>query len=345
MERIRIGVVGLNFGRHIVDELTRGPGREFFELAAVCDLDREKADRVAAEHGVQAYYRLDDLLADATIPAVGLFTGPVGRAGLLRTIIGAGKDVMTTKPFEVDPAAALAILQEAKRLKRVVHLNSPAPLWPPDLAQVRAWQAEHNLGRPVACHMNVWVRYQEKADGKWYDDPKQCPVAPIFRLGIYLINDMIRLLGPAQQVQVFGSRLFTGRPTADNALLSLRFESGAMGSIFASFCVEDGDIYQNGMILNYERGTVYRNAGPYRKNPTRGLMNLALVTGTNDGGRKVTAEAEVNEGSGQYQWRAFHDAIRGEPLADEITPEQIVNGLRVIQAMARAEQTGHAEAV
>ncbi len=340
MSRLRIAVVGLNFGRHIVKEIVEGPAREEFELAAVCDLDRAKAEGVAAACGCRAYGSLDELLADASIPTIGLFTGPVGRAGLIERILDAGRDVMTTKPFELDAAAAWRVLAKAERLGRVVHMNSPAPLWPPDLAVVQAWRQEYDLGRPVACALSVWVRYQEEAKGDWYDDPRQCPVAPVFRLGIYLINDMVRLLGEAERVAVVSSRIFTGRPTADNGLLSLRFRNGAVGSVFASFCIEDGDIYRNSMALNFERGTVYRNTGALRRETARGRMELALVMGRNDGGSRIVAERVVSEGSGAYQWGAFARAVRGERLGGQVTRDEIVAGLRIVEAMREAELGG-----
>ena len=84
MNRLKIGIVGLNFGRYIVGQLTDGPGREWLELAAVCDMDQAKARAHAEQHRVKAYFDLDALLADREIPAIGLFTGPVGRADLIR---------------------------------------------------------------------------------------------------------------------------------------------------------------------------------------------------------------------------------------------------------------------
>ena len=51
---------------------------------------------IAERLGVKAYTDLDELVADPDIPAIGLFTGPVGRADLVRRIIRAGKDVMMT---------------------------------------------------------------------------------------------------------------------------------------------------------------------------------------------------------------------------------------------------------
>ncbi len=95
---------------------------------------------------------------------------------------------MTTKPFELDPKAAMATLREARRRHRIIHLNCPAPLLSPDLEQIERWREEFQLGKPVGARADAWTNYREKADGSWYDDPKLCPVAPIFRIGIYLIT-------------------------------------------------------------------------------------------------------------------------------------------------------------
>ena len=327
-----IGIVGLNFGRHILEQLKLAHISRDFRLAAVCDLDAAKASDYAARYGVKAFTSLDDLLADPEIPVIGLFIGPVGRAAVIRRILQAGKDVMTTKPFETDPEAALEVLHEARRLGRVVHLNSPSPTPPEDLAQIMAWVKEHKLGAPVGVRADVWASYREKADGTWYDDPAKCPVPPIFRLGIYLINDLVQLFGPVKDVQILQSRLFTGRPTADNGQLSLLFENGALGNIFASFCVNDGDHYRNTLTLNFENGTIYRNAGPDRVGQQ---SELSLVMNVNNK-REVVARAVAAGTSGAYQWDVCARAIRGEKLENEITPEQIVAGLRIIQSMSAA---------
>ncbi|MHC4884431.1 MAG: Gfo/Idh/MocA family protein [Planctomycetota bacterium] len=338
---IPIAIVGLNFGRHIVESIVNGPAGEHVSLAAVCDMDEEKARAFGDDHGVPHYTDLDELLANDEIPAIGLFTGPVGRAGLLTRVIEAGKDVMTTKPFELDCEAGLAVLRRARELGRVLHLNSPAPTWSPDLDLVKQWREKHDLGRPVGCQLSVWVRYNEEADGRWLDDPEKCPVAPIFRLGIYLINDLVQLFGEAERVSVFSSRLNTGRPTPDNAQLSILFGNGALATIYASFCVEDGDFYRNGMTLNFERGTVYRGVGPVRTTGQGGPQTqMSLVMGSGETPRAVVEDEVAPSTSGNYQWDAFAAAVRGEGADEVTTSETVIAGLRIIEAMARAEREG-----
>jgi predicted dehydrogenase len=337
-------LVGLNFGRHIAEELTRDGGNPHVRLAGLCDLDRAKAEALAAQHGgLPVYGSLEAVLADPAIPAVGLYTGPNGRADLLSRIIRAGKDVMTTKPFETDPEAAVAVLNEAKERGRVIHLNSPNPGISPDLAVIRRWRETHDLGAPVGARADVWTHYREAADGGWYDDPEKCPVAPVFRLGIYLINDLVRLFGRARRVNVLGTRLFTGRPTVDNGQLGIEFDNGALANIFASFCVRDGDHYRNSLTLNYERGTVYRNVGPRRDGAT---CELALVV--NDGmwqPRRIADSAAVAAGSGGYDWAGFAAAVRGDAAAPVYEIDQVVEPLRIVTAMAAAAKSGKAEPV
>jgi len=51
MEKLKIGIVGLNFGREIIArELITGPAQPYFELAAVCDLVVGKADQAAKQY-------------------------------------------------------------------------------------------------------------------------------------------------------------------------------------------------------------------------------------------------------------------------------------------------------
>lgn len=343
MPPIPIAIVGLNFGRHIIDGLLKSPATDHFQLAAVCDLDAAKAAEFGARLGVKAYASLDDLLADPDIPVIGLFTGPAGRAPLLRQIIRAGRDVMTTKPFELDPEAARAVLDEARTLGRIIHLNSPAPELSAAHVKIREWIDRHDLGRPVFCRGEATASYREVAAGDWKDDSARCPVAPIFRIGIYLINDLVRLFGEVASVQVQQSRLFTGRPTPDNAQLSLSFANGALGSIFASFCIENGQHYANSLLLHFERGSIHLNVAPQSYGEANHVTRLTLAA--THGDKQVHREEWSAPGnSGAYQWDVLRRAIseRDTSLSPDNT---IVHSIRVIHAMARAERSNRSELV
>jgi predicted dehydrogenase len=339
MDKIRLGIVGLNFGAYLLNSLRQPPISDVLEIVAVCDQDRARSDRVAAKHGLRGFYDLNALLAEPDIEAVGLFTNPAGRAGLLGRIIRAGKHVMTTKPFELDPAAARAVLDEAARLGRVIHLNSPPPLPGEAIRTIRAWIQECDLGRPVAARAEVWTAKRDRADGSWLDDPARCPVAPVTRVGIYKINTLVRLFGKAEAVQAIHTRLFTGRPTPDNAQLGIRFANGAVAAVFASFGVGDGQGFREALTLNYERGTFYWDVGCMGPD-----ANLMLRTVGPDG-QPVVRTAKVPDDAHGYQWEAFRRAIRDSAPPDPALTEEVLEGVKILAAMARSEPSGRLEPV
>jgi predicted dehydrogenase len=338
-----IGIVGLNFGKHIIDDLQKKGAAEYFRVAAVCDMNEAKAREFGDRLKVKAYTDLDHLLADPEIPVIGLYTGPVKRSELLRKIIHAGKDVMTTKPFELDPVAARAVLNEAAALKRVIHLNSPAPIPAQWIEQVREWQQTYDLGRPVSFHSETTVSYREKPDGSWYDNPELCPMAPIFRLGIYLINDIVRLFGGVEEVQVMGSRVFTERPTVDNAQLCLLFKNQALGSIHSNFCVDDGQYYANSFILHYERGTIHRNISFVDFGTANTGARMQLVAKTGERKTSIVNGDMPDLGHG-YQWDVLHATLTGGRAV--LAPiDDIVHGVEVVAAMKRAQSSRKTERV
>ena len=334
MEKIKIVIVGMSFGQWLMEtELINGPGKEYIEVVGVCDIDRDKAGKAAEKYGVKAYYDLKFMLEDSPAKAVGLFAGPAGRADLIRQIIRAGKDVMTTKPFELDTDKALEILQEAEDRGRVVHLNSPSPDLGADIQQIKLWQKKYDFGIPIAARAETWCSKREQPDGSWYDDPEKCPAAPIFRLGIYQINDIVQFLGQPESVNVMTSRLFTRRPTPDNAQLSIRFKNGAMANVFSSFCIDDGTQFQNTLLLNFQNATIYRDCLPSKERTDRKIT--LQLTATQKNGTVLTENAcfDISECSGQYQWGKFYRAVNGQKLQNQINSQQIVAGIQVINQM------------
>src|SRR5947209_750794 len=308
MSKLSIGIVGLGFGlRYMRDLMRSDEGQRLLDVRAVCDLSADRLIEATNTFGpgCRKFQSIEPMLAMPELQAVALFTSPAGRAQLILKIIRAGKHVMTTKPFELDPLHAMRVLEEAAKLGRVVHLNSPSPHLRPDLRQIREWQVEHRLGRPVAAQFQTWCSYHEPADGSWYDDPQRCPAAPIFRLGIYAINDILEFLAGPQEVHVMHSRLCTGRPTPDHAQLSIRFRGGELASVFASFCIDSGLAYPDRLTLAFERGCVHRFARSTLQEPA---TNLQLQTRDADG-RPILLEKVFEgpqcTGHWSYQWATF----------------------------------------
>ncbi len=329
-------ILGANFGAKIARQLAAAPGG--VRVAGICDLDLAKARALGNELGVPTYGSLDELLADPGVEAIGVFTGPSGRGKLLERILAAGKHVMTTKPFELDPAEAERAFAAAARYGRVLHLNSPAPVPAADLARMRTWLTDYDLGQPVSLHARTWADYREKADGSWYDDPKRCPAGPLFRLGVYFLSDFAGLLGRPLEVQVQQTRVRTGRPTPDNAQMTITYENGALAAIFSSFCIGDGQAYRDELVIGCERGTIRRwmeRAGGIEMDQDRAVVELQRPGHPIE--RLVTAPGDF---AGWYGWKAFHAAVRGLPGSVPTNAEATIASVRLLAALGRAALSG-----
>ena len=336
MKPVRIAIVGLRFGdamaRLIHDELP------CYDIVSVCDTLEDRAQKLAEYVGAKAVYSLEEVLVDPEVEAVALFTGPKGRAVLAEKILSSGKHLLTTKPFELDVMAGEKVLKMARELDMVVHLNSPSPLPSGDVKLIKKWQQEYELGRIVALRAETWANYREQADGGWYDDDTSCPAAPITRLGIYFLNDFFPLLGSVRRVLVMQSRLFTGRPTADNAQISAEFENGCLANVFASFCINDGEPYRDDVTLNFEKGTVRRRI--FRTADRRMHVDHAelILTRPDHVDKKIILPG--GEYAGWYQWEAFVRAVRGDTAIPRVSLEAINYGTRLLDAVARSVASG-----
>ena len=345
-KRVKVAVVGLNFGKtFIAEHLLRESAKAYFELTGVCDTNGPLCKDVAATHHVKAYTSLEELLGDDKIPVIILMTGPSGRANLIRKIIRAGKDCMTTKPFEMDAAKAASVLEEARFLGRFVYLNSPCPVESRDWKIIQKWRETYDLGKPVGGHHECWYKAIEKADGKWYDRPEDCPAAPIVRLGIYGVNDLMRILGEAEEIQVMQTRLFTGRPTADYARMNIKFKSGAIADTLCGF-VTSPERNESSLILYFERGTIYRNPPMLPDNSIRyhnvDSTYLCLCMGDESDGMPIeTIRIPNKDLSFGYKWEVFYQAVTTHQRPQGETPDElIVNSLNVFQALKEASETG-----
>ncbi len=326
MKEITMVLAGLNFGRHIVSRLMTDTGiQKYVRLVGVCDFDRSKAEKIAGEYNLEVFDSIESICRTPGIDAAGLFCGPCRRAEVLEKFVAAGIPVMTTKPFELSSSAAEKVLALAAEKRVPVHLNSPAP--EPTAAQniLRQWITEFQLGRPVSAHVETYIKYSEKPDGSWMDDPARCPAAPLLRLGIYGINTLIASCGDIESVKVVHSRISTGRPTADNAAMLLRFANGAIGTVSANFATDDGRKYPDDLVIHFEHGTVKR-----RKidNGTKTVFELF----TPDEYKCQTLPPDQLDG--QYQWQAFARAV------NEKTPNSAEYNRKIIASARAMEMLG-----
>ena len=97
----KIGVAVVGTGGRGSGQAGRYTTKDNAELVAVCDVMPERAEKVAAEHGVKAYTSVEELVKDPDVDACDVVTPSVHHAAPAITAARAGKHVMVATPFAV----------------------------------------------------------------------------------------------------------------------------------------------------------------------------------------------------------------------------------------------------
>ncbi len=135
-ERLRVGAIGLRYQGSVIAEKAQAYG----DLVALCDVDREIAEKARAQFGGQAelYEDYRDLLARDDVDVVTIGAPDHWHARMLIDACRAGKDVYCEKPLTLTVDEGQPILRAVQETKRVV--------------QVGTWQrSDHNFR--LACEM------------------------------------------------------------------------------------------------------------------------------------------------------------------------------------------------
>lgn len=151
--RPRIGVVGAGgiVSAHL--DAYRSAG---WEVAAICNRTRSKAEAKAAEYAPKARVtdRWQDVLDDPTIDVVDITPHPADRLPILEAALLAGKHVLSQKPFvlDLDEGARLVALARKQGVKLAVNQNGR---WSPHMAWMRAAVQQGLVGEVVGLHCTL----------------------------------------------------------------------------------------------------------------------------------------------------------------------------------------------
>ncbi|MFZ2654646.1 MAG: Gfo/Idh/MocA family oxidoreductase [Victivallales bacterium] len=104
MKELRFGIIGIgNMGGPHMGFVKETPGAK---LAAVCDIDREKADKNAEKAGVKAYYNPAELIRSGDVDAIIIATPHYDHTPIAIDAFKNGLHVLTEKPVAVHKADA-----------------------------------------------------------------------------------------------------------------------------------------------------------------------------------------------------------------------------------------------
>lgn len=190
-------------------------------LAAVCDLDRHKAERNARKFGGQAVYTdPENMLAEANLDAVIVCVGPESHSRLAIQVMEAGLPVYTEKPPAVSSDDARDMLHTSRELNQIC-MTGFKKRFAPAYRKARTAIVQESFGEPTLLSIDY-------ACGPSYsNDPNNPRSQFLLDFGIHIIDLSRFLLG--EVVEVYARK--QGETTY---AVSLLFESGALGVLALS---------------------------------------------------------------------------------------------------------------
>ncbi|MCY3022438.1 MAG: Gfo/Idh/MocA family oxidoreductase [Planctomycetota bacterium] len=246
-KRVKLGIVGCgNISKAYILTAQSFP---VMEVAAVSDLDMERAKATAKEYGIPKACTVKQLLADPAIEIVVNLTVPKAHEEIALAAIAAGKHVFNEKPLGVTLEQGRRILAAAKT-KKVRVGCAPGTFLGGGLQTCRKLIDDGIIGKPLAATAFMTCPGHES----WHPSPEfyyEVGGGPMLDMGPYYLTALTQLLGPVKRVtgsaailkpeRVIGSEPKKGKKikveTPDHITGVLDFAGGAVVTIVTSFAV------------------------------------------------------------------------------------------------------------
>jgi predicted dehydrogenase len=164
-------------------------------LRAICDVDLDKAEALAAQHpNVRAEASMDDFLADEQIAAVVVATPNAFHKDLAVAALRAGKDVLLEKPMAMNVAECDEIIAARDEAQKLLQLGFVCRGAPSALA-ARELVTSGRLGRIYHAKASVYRRRGIPGLGRWFTNKARSGGGVLVDLGVHVVDLALHLTG------------------------------------------------------------------------------------------------------------------------------------------------------
>jgi predicted dehydrogenase len=230
------GVIGTHHGL-VVSQLA-----DHLRLAAVVDVNLERAERLAAARGGAPFASLTDALSTVDVDIVAVCT-PTGRHGEVAIeALQAGTHVIVEKPAETTVARTDEIIEAQQKAGTLVTVISQHRFDPSTEVVLGAIE-RGDLGRLTSGIASIdWWRGQNYYDsGDWRGTWELDGGGALMNQGVHTVDLLVAAMGRPVEVFAYTGTLAHQRiEVEDVAVGVVRFESGALGVLHATTAANPG---------------------------------------------------------------------------------------------------------
>ena len=230
-EPVKFGIVGLGVGYRKAKQCfeTRGA-----KLVAVCDLQEEKAKKVAREFKCNWYTDYDEMLEKEDLECVGIFTPSGMHADHALKAVRRGLHVFVTKPMDINLAKCERLIKEAEKAGVVLAVDFD--LRYRDLNRKIYLAIKKNLlGRIFLVNLLMkWYREEAYYKGGYppgWRSTRSYEGGSAANQGIHFIDLIQWWMGGVKTVQGLSGTFTHNIETEDCSVALLTFKNGAFGTL------------------------------------------------------------------------------------------------------------------
>ncbi|MGI3782874.1 MAG: Gfo/Idh/MocA family protein [Janthinobacterium lividum] len=198
------------------------------EVVAIASRTRASAEQVAHDFAIgEVYDTLSEMLARADLDAVLNATPGPAHYSTSREILAAGKHLVTDKPLASTMAEADELCELA-RTHEVLIVSAPDDLLGQEWQEARRLVRAGAIGRPAFAR--VHSSHAGPAGMAWPRDPTwfyQQGAGPLLDMGVYGIDRITAVLGPARRVSAMSGLVEPVRRARGGPFDGLEIHAGA----------------------------------------------------------------------------------------------------------------------
>ena len=232
-ETLRIALIGCGrISKNHFDAIRKVDG---LSLAAVCDIDAERAGRAGKEQGVPAYRSLDEMLraseTESPFDIVAVCTPSGLHSAHGAAAAHAGKHVVTEKPMAISLTQADDLVHACDEAGVQLFVVKQNRLNPPVQLLKRAVD-KGRFGRIYMANVTVrWQRPQEYYDAEPWRGTWEFDGGAIMNQASHYVDLIQWLVGPVESVLAKTATQARRIEAEDSGVGLVKFRSGALGVI------------------------------------------------------------------------------------------------------------------
>jgi len=316
-KKTKLAIVGMGRWGEVLVRSVQGKSDDV-EFSTVVSRSPERIGEVAQELGLKVLPSLEEALSDSSIDGIVVTTPHSKHADAIAACRQAGRPVLVEKPFTLNRSSADAALSEGDGVVLAAHNRRFLP------SAVALFEAAKKGVLGDLLHIeanfsgNMVGRY---TDDMWRSDDSESPAGGLAGSGIHMIDLIIGLAGPIDDVHAMSSRRVKALPIDDTMTAAFRLASG--GSAVLSCVAATAGCFRFQVF-----GT---NGSAELRGPDQ--LILTALDGSSQIQNFVPTDIE------RLELEAFAATIRSD-AEFPVTLDEVLNGVSAFEGISRSLEAG-----